>query len=167
MRLVSIVLVFATLVLGCAPVAEETPFREIAGVRLLMNATLDPAADAIWDAVKTEMTLEETVDFEPQNDEEWTVVRNHAITLAESGNLLMIGSRRHPDPEWDGWSRDLIAAGEMAMRAAEAQDAERLFEIGGEIYRSCDGCHAKFWIGSGDFLPPEGPVVLDEAEPDE
>ncbi len=146
------------LVLGCAPADDEERFREIAGSRLLMISVLDPAADLIWDAVRTEMTLEGVFDFEPQNEEEWAVVRNHAVVLAESGNLLMIGSRRRPGT-WDAWSRDLIAAGEAAMRAAEAQDSEKLFEIGGEIYRSCAGCHAEYW--RPDFVPEEGSAFSD------
>ena len=86
--------------------------------RLLMTAVLDPTADAIWDAVKTEMTLEGITEFEPQTDEEWAVVRNAAITLAESGNLLMIGSRARDQDDWIAWSRDLIAAGEKILTPA-------------------------------------------------
>ena len=147
---------------GCAPPEEDTPFREIAGTRLLMISIVDPAADVIWDAVRTEMTLEGTTDFAPENDEEWAVVRNNAVALAESGNLLMIGSRAQDDDDWMAWSRDLIAAGEMAMRAAEAQDAERVFDVGAEIYRACAGCHAKYWMA--DFAPDDGRALNDAAE---
>lgn len=140
----------------------EAPFRETVGTRLLMTSVLDPTADVIWDAVKTEMTLEGTTEFEPQNDEEWNAVRNAAVTLAESGNLLMIGSRVRDRDDWFAWSRDLIAAGEMAMRAAEAQDPEKLFDVGAEIYRACDGCHTQYWIGQ--FAPDDGRAVVEAGE---
>ncbi|MEM1245820.1 MAG: hypothetical protein AAGK22_05585 [Acidobacteriota bacterium] len=140
----------------------DTPFRETVGTRLLMASVFDPTADRIWNAVRTEMTLEGTTEFRPETDEEWNAVRNAAVTLAESGNLLMIGSRVRDQNDWIAWSRDLISAGEMAMRAAEAQDPERLFEVGAEIYRACDGCHSQYWVGQ--FQPDDGRAVVEAGE---
>ena len=78
---------------GCAKPPEPPPYRAVAGTRLLMMSLLDPAADTQWDAVRIEMTLEGTTEVQPQTDEEWAGVRNAAVLLAESGNLLMMERR--------------------------------------------------------------------------
>lgn len=131
--------------LSCARAPEPTPFRPIAGSRLLMVSLLDPAADVLWDAVRIEMTLEGTTEFEPQTDEEWTAVRNAAVLLAESGNLLMMERRAVDQGDWIGWSQALVDAGEAAMQAADARDPDAIFEAGGAVYATCAGCHEKYW----------------------
>ena len=55
---------------------------------------------------------------------------NAAVTLAESGNLLMMDRRRLDDEDWVAWSRDLIDAGDAAMQAADARDVQGVFDIG-------------------------------------
>ena len=43
--------------------------------------------------MKTIDTKDGTEEIRPRTDEEWTAVRNAAVTLAESGNLLMMVPR--------------------------------------------------------------------------
>ncbi len=150
-----IVLLVLLAALGCSPPAEgpSSPFRPIAGSRLLMVSMLDPAADLIWDSVHTIVDENGVQEIVPETDEEWTLVRNAAITLAESGNLLMMEPRAVDMDLWRRWSLDLVDAGEAAMQAAEAQDAEAIFDVGADIYRSCSGCHAQYWVA--DFQPGE------------
>lgn len=138
-------MVLALALLGCSGPEEPKRFREVAGVRLLMESVVDPAADGIWGSVKTIMTAQGTEEIRPQSEEEWNAVRNSAVTLAESGNLLMIGKRARDDGDWIGWARDLTFAGEQAIAAAEARDADRLFDVGAEIYEVCLGCHDRYW----------------------
>lgn len=151
-RLLSICLLILPVALGCTSQPEEqpSPFRPIAGSRLLMVSMIDPAADLIWDSVHTIMDENGIVEVVPETDEEWTLVRNAAVTLAESGNLLMMGRRARDMDLWRRWSQDLIDAGEAAMQAAEAQDAEAIFDLGEDIYRSCTGCHAQYWVEDFD-----------------
>jgi hypothetical protein len=82
----------------------------------------------------------------PKTDEEWAVVRNGAYQLAESGNLLMIGSRAKDAGEWMRQSQALIDVGIRAIQAAEAKDKDRVFEVGGEIYMVCSSCHEKYQV---------------------
>ncbi len=138
----------AVLVLGLGACAGEDtgpPFREVAGTRLLMASVMEPAADYLWASVGTILTAEETVEVQPQTDEEWTLVRNAAVTLAESGNLMMMDRRRLDDEDWVAWSRQLIDAGDAAMQAADARDVQGLFDTGEQVYFSCAGCHAQYW----------------------
>jgi hypothetical protein len=140
-----------SLCLACARPPEPPPFKPVAGVRLLMLALLDPAADTLWDAVRFEMTLEGTQEFRPQTDEEWAAVRNSAVLLAESGNLLMMERRAMDQGDWMAWSSALVDAGEAAMQAADARDPDAIFDVGGQVYETCAGCHAQYW--KTDFAP--------------
>jgi hypothetical protein len=133
------------LALACAKPPEPPPFRPVAGSRLLMLSLLEPAADVLWDAVRVEMTLEGTTEFQPQTDEEWTAVRNAAVLLAESGNLLMMERRAVDQGDWIGWSQALVDAGEAAMQAADARDPDAIFDAGAAVYETCSGCHQTYW----------------------
>ena len=140
--------------LACSePKADYPYFKEVAGVRLLMVSVLDPSADYIWDSVKTIITLEGTEEFRPETEEEWVAVRNQAIVLAEAGNLLMIGSRARDQQNWIAWSQDMTDAAEKVMHAAEARDADRIFDLGEDIYLACAGCHEQYW--RSDFVAPQ------------
>ena len=132
------------LALGCgAP--ERPPFRPLADNKLLMQAVLEPQAEVIWDAVQTIITEQGTEEIRPGSDEEWASVRNSAVTLAEAGNLLMMSPRAKDGGDWMQAAAALIDTSTAAMQAAEARDADRLFEVGGEIYGACTACHQKFW----------------------
>jgi len=124
--------------------ADPPPFKPLADNKLLMTAMVDPNADLVWDAVKTIDTREGTQEIRPRNEEEWTAVRNAAVTLAESGNLLMMVPRARDGGEWMTLSQRLIDTSESAIRAAEAKNPERLFTIGGDIYEACSACHQKY-----------------------
>jgi hypothetical protein len=120
------------------------PFKPVVDTKLLMQATIDPTADQIWDAVKTVITQDGMEDIRPRTSEQWTAVRNHAVTLAESGNLLMMVPRAKDGGEWMARSQELIESSERAIRAAEAKDADQLFSAGGDIYNACSNCHGKY-----------------------
>jgi hypothetical protein len=67
------------------------------------------------------------------------------LTLAESGNLLMIGDRAQDTREWIRMSQALIDAAGVALKAAEAKNPEALFDAGGEVYQACRQCHLRYW----------------------
>jgi hypothetical protein len=138
--------------LGCG--AAEPPFRPLADNKLLMQAVVDPQADVIWEAVQTIVTEQGTQEIRPQTDEEWVSVRNSAITLAEAGNLLMMSPRAKDGGDWMQAAAALIDTSTAAVQAAEARDADRLFEVGGQIYDACTACHQKF------LPPPPGQAAL-------
>ena len=131
------------LVAGCGG-PEPPPFKPLADNKLLMEAVVDPNADIVWEAVKTIDTKDGTEEIRPRNQEEWTAVRNAAVTLAESGNLLMMVPRAKDGGDWMKWSQQMIDTSEAAIRAVEAKNPERLFTVGGEIYESCTNCHRQY-----------------------
>jgi hypothetical protein len=129
---------------ACANAPEPPPFRPVADVKQLMQAVIDPSADEIWDAVGWIVTPQGEEEKRPKNDEEWAAVRNHAITLTEAGNLLMMPPRAKDGGEWMKLSQQLIDSAQAAWRAADAKDVQKLFDTGGDVYVACSNCHQKY-----------------------
>ena len=127
---------------ACTP---QPLFKPVASVKQLMEATIDPAADVLWESVGTVVTLKGVEEIAPKNDEEWATVRNSALTLAEAGNLLLIGDRARDKGDWIKMSQALVDVGVVAMKAAETKNPEALFEAGGQVYEVCRECHIKYW----------------------
>ena len=136
-------LVGAILTTSCGGPAPP-PFKPVVDTKVLMQAVVDPNADLVWDAVRSYDTKEGTEDIRPKTDAEWTAVRNAAVTLAESGNLLMLVPRAKDGGEWMKRAQEMIDTGEAAIKAAEAKNADRLFTVGGDIYDSCSNCHREY-----------------------
>lgn len=122
------------------------PFKPVADIKLLMSAVLEPAADAYWDAVGAIIDEKGTQEFEPQTLEEWEAVRNSAYVVAESGNLLMMGSRARDGGDWMRFSQALIDVGQKAARAAESRSAQAVFDAGADVYDACTACHAVYAV---------------------
>ena len=120
------------------------PFTPVADTKLLMQSVVDPNADIVWEAVKIISTKDGDQDIRPKTDAEWVAVRNAAVTVAESGNLLMMVPRAKNGGEWMQRAQEMIRAGEEAMRAADSKNAEKLFTVGGDLYDSCSNCHRKY-----------------------
>ncbi len=129
--------------LACADASGAPPFVAAADSRQLMLSVLEPAAEVYWDAVGIIVDLEGEYRIEPRTAEEWEAVENAAWVLAESGNLLLLGERVQGD-HWVAMSRSMIDIGMRAVEAAEARDPDRVFEVGGDVYLVCTGCHSVY-----------------------
>lgn len=127
-----------------APAPPAPPFKTVATTEQLMNAVIDPTADAIWEAVGTIITPEGTHEIAPQTDDEWAGLQHSALALAESSNLLMIGDRPGGSAEWIAFAEEMREVALKAAKAAEAKDVAASFTIGGEIYDVCSRCHEQF-----------------------
>jgi hypothetical protein len=136
--------IIATFVIAACGGPTPPPFKPIADNKLLMEAVMDPAADKIWDSVAWIITQEGTEEVKPRNNEEWVAVRNAAVTLAESGNLLMMVPRAKDGDEWMRLSAALVDASRGAIEAADAKNVEKTFSVGGDIYVICSNCHQKY-----------------------
>jgi hypothetical protein len=108
-----------------------------------------PAADVIWESAGTIITADGSTELAPTTDRGWAKVQRAAAILTESGNLLMMPGRAAGE-DWIAWSRQLVDAGKVAMQAAEARDADALFDAGGRIYEVCRGCHNQYWVEVDD-----------------
>jgi hypothetical protein len=128
------------------------PFRPIADVKELMNDILDPAADDVWGASGWIETKDGIVERGPKNNEEWKAVRNRAMTVAEAGNLLMMVPRAKDGGQWMTFARALVDKGEECVKAADAKNKQRMFDVGGELYQTCLDCHQQYLPAIRDAL---------------
>ncbi|MEJ2410491.1 MAG: hypothetical protein P8Y48_14575 [Novosphingobium sp.] len=147
---------------------QETPYKPIASIKELMDSTVDPAADGVWDAVGVISDASGVTRHEPHTDEEWHEVRRHAMTLIESMNTLMIPGRpaaphgtkgglgeltpeqidaaiKANRPEFDLFASAVLDSSVEALKAIDNKDKAALTRIGGDIDERCEACHLTFW----------------------
>ena len=137
--------VFGTvLILSCAAAEQRGPYKPIATVEELMEGTVQPAAERYWQSVSTTISAAGIEEKFPTTDEEWEAVWGGAMTIAESGNLLMMPSRMREDADWTRLSTALVDIGVEAARAARTRNPETVLEVGERVYNVCTECHVKF-----------------------
>jgi hypothetical protein len=157
----------ATAAPAAAP-AADSPFEITATIRELMDSTVDPSADALWDAVSVVSTRKGEEEHKPRTDEEWKAVRRAAVTLMESMNLVVMEGRHAAPPgtapgegeltpdQIDqkvaanraalvGFAKGLRASAAKALVAIDKKDAGALLDAGGDIDEACEVCHVTFW----------------------
>ncbi|HEY3516904.1 MAG TPA: hypothetical protein VGL98_07630 [Gammaproteobacteria bacterium] len=132
--------------LGCAhqPEVPPPPYKPVTTVLELMESVIAHAAESYWGSVQ--VIVDETGVHErvPQTDEEWESVWAAALSIAESGNLLMMAPRAVDDGAWMQFARSLVDAGAAAAAAAEAHDVEGVFAAGEQVYNVCTACHTRY-----------------------
>ena len=129
----------------------------VASVRQIMAAMVVPSSEVVFGSVEVILTIGGGVqEKQPRTDAEWTNVVNNAVVLTEAGNLLMIAGRfrekagpiRARDrADWMMRSKELVDAGTVALKAANARDVEALADAGERIDEACDECHERYLEG--------------------
>lgn len=169
---------FASLMLtalaGCQPQASVPVPAAVSRydaqitIRELMDAEVDPSADALWDAVTFNATLAGATAERPHTAEQWQALRRRALTLVESTNLIVMEGRQIAPPDtpvalgelapresqrrldanraaFIGFAQALRGVSLEALDAIDARDAQRLFDVGGKIDQACEACHLVYW----------------------
>jgi hypothetical protein len=110
----------------------------------LMESVIAHAAEVYWGSVQ--ITVDEAGEHEhvPQTDEEWEAVWAAGVSIAESGNLLMMTPRAVDDGAGMQFSRSLVEAGVEAAAAAQAKSVDRVFAAGEQVYNVCTACHGRY-----------------------
>jgi len=128
-------LVIAGALLSVVAASAQTPvdpFQPVATMKQLMVEIIYPASNDLLLIVNR---------GGPSDDREWAAVSRSAMTLAESGNLLIMRNRAS---DWVGHAKSLIGAGTAAYRAAQAKDVKALAAIADPLDKSCTACHKQF-----------------------
>jgi hypothetical protein len=148
MRTLYSVLVLVALIVaaGCAqaPAAAQPPFKAPHSVLEIMEGPMAHAAEVYWDSVSTIVDKDGITEHYPKTDEEWEAVWAAAITLSESGNLLMLSPRAKDDGDWMKWSAQMVDVGVEARKAAETKNPEKVLELGEQVYNVCTSCHMQY-----------------------
>ena len=149
MRQISALLPAALLLIaGCAAEPPPGPPLDMRHTtQELMAGMIDASADALWDAVGTVWDENGEQYWQPESEEDWLAVTGAAMTLVESGNLLMLGDRVRDEDQWMRFSQEMIDAAAVALEAARARDPDGVFDSGEVVYNSCNNCHSLYWVG--------------------
>ena len=141
-------LIWSFLIAICASCAEQEAQQVLpkatGSTYQMMTSYLEPAADQIWGSAGLIITEDGEVDLRPTTEEGWLNVINAATVVAEGGNLLLINGYSANEDDWAAYSKGLTLAALKARQAAESQDADALFDAGGEIYNVCRACHNRY-----------------------
>ena len=145
-RKLSALTLIVALLAGCAeePPPAEVNFQTTSSVHDFMYWVLEPAADVIWDSAGFVITAEGEVDLQPTTQYGWDKVRNAATVVAEAGNLMMLPGYRADTGDWVEYAAGITRAGLVARQAAFDQDADALFDAGGQLYNVCRACHNRY-----------------------
>ena len=124
--------------------APATPYKPVATVVDLMRSMVEIPAEIYWESVSVVVDIDGTHENMPETDLEWIEVWAAAMTLAETGNLLMMPPRALDNDEWIRMSTDLVDASLKAAQVASARDFEGMLAVGEEIYNVCLECHQTY-----------------------
>ena len=129
---------FAVFLLAALAVAQ-TPVapQPVGSMNELMRDVIYPPSDAIFYIQRNP----------PQNDQDWTVLRGTALTLAESGNLLMMKERARDQGDWMRDAKLLVDAGTDAWKAAQNKDLDAIVALNDRLYVACVTCHEQYRPG--------------------
>jgi hypothetical protein len=153
-----------------APAAPAPEYVPTATIKEIMLGLIDPSADVVWGAVTTVMSDKGIVETVPKNDADWAAARFGSLRLAEAANLLMMPGRTvaHPGEKsetpgvelephemdaliakspalWNSHAKALHTVSLDAIRAIDAKDSDKLFELGEQIENACETCHSNYW----------------------
>lgn len=153
-----------------AAVQPAPVFRLTSSMEEIMRYMIDPSADAVWDAVVTEVTAAGIVTTQPETDEDWMALRRHAVTLIEATDLLLMEGRRVAaegsrselpgidlEPEeiealleadrasWTAFVAVLHEGGVGVLDAIDRQDVDALLIASDVLDAACEVCHVRYW----------------------
>jgi hypothetical protein len=143
---VGIALAFGGLLVACTakqpeapPVPATPPLEAFATTKQVMLGITIPASDVVF----------QVGNKAPADDMEWDKVQASALAVAESGNLLLIGTRLVDQGDWVRNAHALIAVGKEAAQAAQEKNVDKVLAAGDKIYEVCDTCHKKYMAARG------------------
>lgn len=129
---------------ACSRGPQLPPFKPVADTKTLMEEIMEAQADIVWSSVGTIETAEGTQEIRPTTDEDWRRIRNAAMVVTESGNLLMMVPRAQDGDRWMRAASRLIDEGQKVLAAVERKSPQEVFDRGADLYEACVNCHKHY-----------------------
>jgi len=130
---------FFVFFIATVAIAQAPAYQPIGSMSQLMVDIIYPASDALFYVERAK----------PQNDREWGVLRGTALTLAESGNLLMMPGRARDQGDWIKDAKLLVDVGAAAYKAAQKKDLQAILDLNDQLNTSCVKCHVQYRANYG------------------
>jgi len=169
-------LISASIILTvCGSCTKVTPspapeYLVTTSIREIMGSMVMPSANDLWNAVSSTVTAKGVEEKAPKTEQEWSDVRNKAITIIEASNLILIPGRHvapsgagNKDPsvnlppdliekmiaedpaDWTKFAHAMHDSVLPALKAIDAKDPMALSDAGAAIDQACETCHLKFF----------------------
>jgi hypothetical protein len=140
--LVAVLYVVAGTGLAQAPPQTQAPaevpsIKSVGTMSELMLDLIYPTSDEIFYVSREQK----------KSEKEWLDLRNNALVLAESANLLMADNRARDKDRWMKDAGLLWTVGNKAFIAAKARDLPALEALNAELYEACQSCHEHYRPG--------------------
>lgn len=132
-------------IVGCG--AQAPPFKSVVDNKVLMNSVIEKQANIVWESVGQVATMDGVEEKQPRTPEEWQNIRDAAVTITESANLLMLPTRAQDTEEWLQASVGLVDQGERMIAAIDRKNPQEVFDVGADIYEACVRCHRQYMPG--------------------
>lgn len=151
--------------------------KPTATIQDIMVSIIDPNIDFVWNSVSTVSTANGTEEKRPQSDADWQQIKQHALTVLEASNLLVMEGRAvaNTAANTSGGGAELSAqdiqklidnnrpdfvlkahalhdAMRQVIAAIDKKDVEAFEMAGGLVEHACEQCHSQFWY-PGDRRP--------------
>lgn len=137
-----VLLIAAVVCAAAVAMAQESSqpaqtFRAVGTMSQLMIDIIYPTSDAIF-----------YVDREPpKTSKQWNDLAAQALTLAESGNLLLMEGRARDQKNWVLDSKMMIDLGAKAFKAAQEHNLDGIRALNDPLNAACVTCHQQYRPG--------------------
>jgi len=133
-RIIGLFSLVMVLILTGPTLAQAPSVEPVGTMSQLMVDIVYPTSDDIFYIGRTP----------PSNNAEWGAIQRSALMLAESGNLLMVGSRARDQGNWIKDAKLLVDVGAAAYKAARAKDMDAILALNEQLYTACVTCHQDY-----------------------
>jgi hypothetical protein len=149
--------------------AEAPPWSTDLTISDIMASIVMPSANVLWEAVlpDTDANGKEVLKG-PDSEEGWLRLREAAVSLAASTNLLMVPGLPVKDPAletppgelapeeisklirdqsaaWYAWNQTMHTTAMQLLTAIDAQDTQAIWDMTATLDGPCTSCHTQFW----------------------
>lgn len=122
------------LLAGVAFAQAPAPYKQVGTMSQLMINIIFPTSDAVFYIDREE----------PKTQADWNRLADQSMTLAESGNLMLMPGRMRDEGNWVKFTKMMIDAGFAAFKAAKAKDLDGVRAVNDLLYQSCVECHTQY-----------------------
>jgi hypothetical protein len=129
---------------GAADASAAAALTPAATVLQIMTGIVDPSSKVIWNAVSTTMENGKTEEHVPRTDAEWAEVAQSAALIIESARLMLDGHRAIDQGGWRTTTTKMAETAGKVIEATKARNPDDVFVAGGDMYETCDSCHARY-----------------------
>jgi hypothetical protein len=122
------------ILLASAALAQAPEYEPVGNMKQLMIDIIYPTSDAMF-------YIERAA---PKTEVDWNIIRNQALMLAESGNLILMPGRAREPGNWVKDTKMMIAAAKACYKAALAKDMAGVLAQSDALTESCIACHKEY-----------------------